>query len=129
MNPKFKKIMIVDDNEFDSYITTRLIQNSNLATEVIEFNSAKLALEFLAENQNNIKMLPDVILLDIYMPLMDGFEFIEKFKGLSPEANSYCTICVVSTTVNDYYIHKAKIDENIRFTSKPITTEFLSNLN
>jgi CheY-like chemotaxis protein len=129
MSPKFKKIMIVDDNEFDSYITARLIENSHLAAEVIEFNSAKLALEFLVENQNNTKMLPDVILLDIYMPLMDGFEFIEKFKGLSPEANSYCKICVVSTTVNDYYIHKAKIDENIRFTSKPITTEFLSNLN
>jgi CheY-like chemotaxis protein len=129
MNPKFKKIMILDDNEFDSYITTKLIQNSNLATEVIEFSSAKLALEFLAENQNNTKILPDLILVDIYMPLMDGFEFIEKFKELSAEANSYCKICIVSTTVNDYYIHKAKIDENIRFTSKPITTEFLSNLN
>lgn len=129
MNPKFKKIMIVDDNEFDSYITAKLIQNSNLATEVIEFNSAKLALEFLSENQKNTKALPDLILLDIYMPLMDGFEFIEKFKELSLEANSHCKICVVSTTVNDYYIHKAKIDENIRFTSKPITTEFLSNLN
>jgi len=128
MSPKFKKIMIVDDNEFDSYITARLIQNSNLATEVIEFNSAKLALEFLVENQNNTKILPDVILLDIYMPLMDGFEFIEKFKGLSAEANSYCKICVVSTTVNDYYIHKAKIDENIKFTSKPITTDFLNSL-
>ena len=128
MNPKFKKIMIVDDNEFDSYITARLIENSHLAAEVIEFNSAKLALEFLAENQNNIKMLPDVILLDIYMPLMDGFEFIEKFKELSSDANSYCKICVVSTTVNDYYIHKAKIDENIKFTSKPITTDFLKDL-
>lgn len=128
MSQKYKKIMIVDDNEFDSYITARLIENSTLAAEVIEFSSAKLALEFLTENQNNTKMLPEVILLDIYMPLMDGFEFIEKFRKLSNEANLHCKICVVSTTVNDYYIHKAKIDENIRFTSKPITTDFLSNL-
>lgn len=120
--------MIVDDNEFDSYITARLIDNSNLAGEVIEFNSAKLALEFITENQFNTKILPEIILLDIYMPLMDGFEFIEKFRKLSNEANSYCKIYVVSTTIDDYYIHKAKIDENIRFTSKPITTDFLSNL-
>jgi CheY-like chemotaxis protein len=128
MSTKYKKIMIVDDNEFDSYITARLIDNSNLAGEVIEFNSAKLALEFITENQFNTKILPEIILLDIYMPLMDGFEFIEKFRKLSNEANSYCKIYVVSTTINDYYIHKAKIDENIRFTSKPITTDFLSNL-
>ncbi len=128
MSTKYKKIMIVDDNEFDSYITARLIDNSNLAGEVIEFNSAKLALEFITENQFNTKILPEIILLDIYMPLMDGFEFIEKFRKLSNEANSYCKIYVVSTTIDDYYIHKAKIDENIRFTSKPITTDFLSNL-
>lgn len=129
MEQKFKKIMIVDDNEFDTYITTKLILNSNLAKDVIEFNSAKIALEFLESNKDNTDVLPELILLDIYMPLMDGFEFIEKFKNLNGKTNKYSKICIVSTTVNDYYIHKAKIDKNIYFTSKPITIDFLNNLN
>lgn len=58
MEQKFKKIMIVDDNEFDTYITTKLILNSNLAKDVIEFNSAKIALEFLESNKDNTEVLP-----------------------------------------------------------------------
>lgn len=129
MATRFKKVMVIDDNEFDCYITARLIGNTNLATDVIEFNSAELALQYLVENQNDLNMLPELIFLDIYMPLMDGFDFINMFKLLPEEVTNYCELCIVSTTVDDYYIHKAKIDESIRlFTSKPITVEFLESL-
>lgn len=129
MAPRFKKVMVIDDNEFDCYITAKLIGNTNLATEVLEFNSAELALQYLVENQNDLHMLPELIFLDIYMPLMDGFDFINMFRLLPEAVVSHCELCIVSTTVDDYYIHKAKIDESIRlFTSKPITVEFLQSL-
>ena len=129
MPPKFQRVMIIDDNEFDSYITSKLILNSNLSAYVLEYNSAEAALLYFEENQNNLEKLPQLIFLDIYMPLMDGFEFIQKFKELSSDINEYCKICMVSTTVSDYYIHKAKIDESIMlFTSKPITVEFIETI-
>jgi CheY-like chemotaxis protein len=129
MATQFKKVMVIDDNEFDCYITSKLISNTNFASDVLEFNSAELALQYLVENQNDLTLLPELIFLDIYMPLLDGFDFINLFKLLPDEVINYCEICIVSTTVDDYYIHKAKIDESIRlFTSKPITVEFLKSL-
>ncbi|ESU27253.1 response regulator of ato, ornithine decarboxylase antizyme (sensor ATOS) [Flavobacterium limnosediminis JC2902] len=121
--------MVIDDNEFDCYITARLVSNTNLASEVLEFNSGEVALQYLVENQNDLTMLPELIFLDIYMPLMDGFDFINMFRLLPDEVTNHCEICIVSTTVDDFHIHKAKIDESIRlFTSKPITVEFLESL-
>ena len=62
------------------------------------------------------------------MPVLDGFQFIEKFNTLSDTVKSFTKICVLSTTVDDFYIHKAKENENIFFTSKPITMEFIQSL-
>ena len=129
MTTKYNKVMVIDDNEFDCYITAKLISNTNLAADVLEFNSAELALQYLVENQNEPSMLPELIFLDIYMPLMDGFDFINMFRLLPENVISHCEVCIVSTTVDDFHIHKAKIDESIRlFTSKPITVEFLESL-
>ncbi|WP_035678163.1 response regulator [Flavobacterium limnosediminis] len=129
MATRFNKVMVIDDNEFDCYITARLVSNTNLASEVLEFNSGEVALQYLVENQNDLTMLPELIFLDIYMPLMDGFDFINMFRLLPDEVTNHCEICIVSTTVDDFHIHKAKIDESIRlFTSKPITVEFLESL-
>lgn len=129
MTPRFNKLMVIDDNQFDCYITAKLITNTNLTNEVLEYNSAELALQYLVENQNDPTMLPEIIFLDIYMPIMDGFDFINMFKLLPETVINHCELCIVSTTVDDYHIYKAKIDESIRlFTSKPISIEFLESL-
>lgn len=129
MSTKFKKVMVIEDNEFDSYITSKLIVNSNLSADVLEYSSAETALQYLVDNQENTDLLPQLIFLDLYMPLMDGFDFITRFKELPQSVIDYCKICIVSTTVDDFYIHRAKIDESIElFTSKPISIDFLKSL-
>ena len=62
------------------------------------------------------------------MPLLDGFAFIEKFNLLSDTLKNHTNICILSTTVDDLYIHKAKIDESVLFASKPITKEFIASI-
>lgn len=122
-------LMIVDDNEFDMYITSRLILNNQLADEVLEFDSGQLALNYLELNKQNLLKLPRLIFLDIYMPLMDGFQFIEQFKRLPTNVKDHCKICIVSSTVDDQYIYKAKVEENINlFTSKPITVDYIKSI-
>ncbi|WNH10480.1 response regulator [Thalassobellus suaedae] len=129
MNLKNNIIMIVDDNEFDLYITSRLIQSNRLADEVLEFDSGQLAINYLELNKDNILKLPRLIFLDIYMPLMNGFQFIEQFKGLPTKVKDYCKICIVSSTIDDKYIYKAKVEENINlFTSKPITVDYIKSV-
>ncbi len=128
MNNKIKKIMIVDDNEFDCYITSKIVNNIDETIDIMEFNSSMTAIQFLEEFQNAKDKLPDLIFLDIYMPVIDGFGFLEKFNALSDVIKSHTKICILSTTVDDFYIQKAKIDSSVLFASKPITNEFLEDL-
>ena len=62
------------------------------------------------------------------MPILDGFGFIEKFNTFSDVIKAHTKICILSTTVDDLYIHKAKINSSILYTSKPITNEFLQGI-
>ncbi|WP_162523921.1 MULTISPECIES: response regulator [unclassified Flavobacterium] len=125
---KIEKIMIVDDNEFDCYITSKIINNLDESIDIMEFNSSLTAIQFLEEFQNSPEKLPNLIFLDIYMPVLDGFGFIEKFNTFSDVIKAHTKICILSTTVDDLYIHKAKINSSILYTSKPITNEFLQGI-
>lgn len=128
MNKTIKKIMIVDDNEFDCYITSKIINNIDESIDIMEFNSSTTAIQFLEEFQNATDKLPDFIFLDIYMPVIDGFGFLDRFNDLSDVIKSHTKICILSTTVDDLYIQKAKINSSVMFASKPVTNEFLEEL-
>lgn len=129
MEPKYNKIMIIDDNNIDNYITSSLIKKNNFTNNLLEFDSGLKAIEYLNKNKNNNQKLPDLILLDIYMPLMDGFEFLHFFEKIHPAITKNCKICIVSSSIDDNDIIKAKLDKNIyAFISKPLTVELLYSL-
>lgn len=125
VQPKFDKIMIIDDNAFDVYIIAKLISNNNFAKSILEYDNATAALKYLEENQDNIDLIPQIIFVDIYMPLMDGFEFIEKFKILSKTLTNNCKIIMVSSTIDDRDIFRARQNDAVSyFAVKPITKSF-----
>jgi CheY-like chemotaxis protein len=128
MIKKINKIMIVDDNEFDCYITSKIINNVDEKIDIMEFNSSLTAIQYLEEFQNSPEKLPDLIFLDIYMPLLDGFGFIDKFNQFSEVIKTHTKICILSTTVDDLYINKAKLNSSILYSSKPITNEFFQSI-
>ena len=121
-------IIIVDDNEFDSFFTKKLIINSGFSNTVLEFESAQKALDYLESCIKNKTELPKFIFLDIYMPLMTGFEFFEEFKKLPKNNINKCHLIFTSTTVDNDYISKVKRLQQCSFTSKPITADFLNTL-
>lgn len=128
MHMKIEKIMIVDDNEFDCYITSKIINNLDESIDIMEFNSSLTAIQFLEEFQNSPEKLPNLIFLDIYMPIIDGFGFVEKFNTFSDVIKAHTKICILSTTVDDLYINKAKLNSSILYSSKPITNEFFQSI-
>lgn len=129
MEPKYNKIMIIDDNYVDNYIASALIKNNNLTKDLLEFDNGVKAIEYLEKNKDNHQELPDLILLDIYMPLMDGFEFLNLFEKIDSKLTKNCKICIVSSSIDDNDIFKAKLDKKIyNFISKPLTVDLLYSL-
>lgn len=129
MEPKYNKIMIIDDNDIDNYITSTIIKKNNFTNDLLEFDSGLKAIKYLEKNKNNNQELPDLILVDIYMPLMDGFEFLHLYEKIDPAITKKCKICIVSSSIDDNDIVKARLDKNIyTFITKPLTAEILYSL-
>ncbi|MDI1255025.1 MAG: response regulator [Flavobacterium sp.] len=126
---KCDRVMVIDDNEIDMFITSRIIENSNFTKTILKYLMPEKALLFLKENQQNLSVLPQIIFLDIHMPLMDGFEFLEHYMQLSDTLKSNCKVFIVSSTCDNMDIAKVQNEKNIEgFQEKPITTEFLKGI-
>lgn len=127
--PKFESVMIIDDNAIDLYISSRLIIKNYFGKKVLEYSDANEALKYLQDNQQNISVLPQVIFVDIYMPLMSGFEFLEAYDKLPSDLKNYCKVYIISSTIDDDDILRARRDKNvISFQVKPINKEFLNRI-
>lgn len=129
LQPKFEKVMIIDDNIIDLYVSSRIITKNNFGKKVLQYTAAEEALKYLQENQNNISELPKVIFVDIYMPVMSGFKFLEEYDKLSLTLKNHCKTYIISSTIHDDDIVKARTDTNVvSFQVKPITKEFLNRI-
>jgi CheY-like chemotaxis protein len=127
--PRFENVMIIDDNLIDLYIASRMITKNSFGKKVLQYSSAIEALKYLQENQDNISQLPEVILVDIYMPGMSGFEFMKEYDKLSTPLKDLCKVFIISSSIDEQDLNCANNDENIvAMKEKPITKEFLSDL-
>ncbi|MDP1726044.1 MAG: response regulator [Bacteroidota bacterium] len=126
---KFDNVMIIDDTEIDIYITSKIISNNNFGGNILKFSEATLALKYLQDNQENLPLLPEVILVDIYMPIMTGFEFMDAYDKLPATLKNHCKAFIISSTGDVRDITRAGNDKNVvAFQEKPITNEFLSKI-
>lgn len=126
---KFRTIMIIDDNNIDLYITSRMILKNGFAEHILEYASALHALSYLNEVAPDPEAWPDVILVDIYMPLMSGFEFMEAYDLLPENLKAHSRVFIVSSTIDPKDIDRIRSDKNITaFHEKPISREFLAQI-
>ena len=126
---KFDTVMLIDDNNIDLYVTSRIIAKSNFGKTVLPFTSAQEALHYLRSNEHNIPALPQVIFVDIYMPGMSGFEFMEAYDGFSDALKKYCRAYIISSSIDENDISRACNDKNVvAFEEKPITAAFLERI-
>lgn len=93
MNKEFSFI-IIDDSELDCFVIQKVIKRAFKNPDIICFQNASLALDTIKEH--GVKTNPTIILLDIQMPLMNGFQFIEEFEKLNPSLQDCYTIIILS---------------------------------
>lgn len=79
-NPSLKSVMLIDDDEIAIYLVKRTISATGLASNIVVHTDAQSALEYLIANKDYKEKMPDVIFLDINMPLMSGWKFLDLFS-------------------------------------------------
>lgn len=121
-----RQLTIVDDDEVFVFLTTKMIEQSKLVDLIKIFENGLDALLFLKENLNNIASLPDIILLDLSMPIMDGWQFLEEYVKINPVIGKTITIYICSSSISPDDIRRAKsINEVSDFIIKPMTKDKL----
>ena len=105
---KEKTFMLIDDNAIDNEVNAKLLQFSDLVESVIVKQSGINALNYLKNNIDKDENLPDVILLDIYMPEMDGFGFLEEFKQLPEKITEHVTVYMLSSSQDNLDMNRAE---------------------
>lgn len=118
---KPKRLMLVDDSVFDLKINKLIATHTKLFEDIQTFISPGEALDYLASNVTDPNKLPQLILLDIQMPEMTGFEFMEKYAKLPQSLKDNCHVAMLSSTDDLTDINKAKANINIvKLLRKPL---------
>ncbi len=129
---KYKIVMLVDDNEIDNMINQKMLESANFADQFYVYTSGQSALDFLenlVKQDSARELLPDMILLDINMPLIDGFQFLDKYAELNTSVKPDVDVFMLTTSINPS--DKERADENkliTKFLIKPLTAEQLESL-
>lgn len=96
---KLKSILLVDDDEITNFFNSHLIQKLGLAEHVHSELNGKAALAYLQGGQNSTEPVdPNLILLDINMPIMNGFEFLEAYEQLSPDQRGSSVLVMLTSS-------------------------------
>jgi CheY-like chemotaxis protein len=130
---KFDCILLVDDNEIDNYVSSTIIKHLKITENIHVSYTVEEAIKFVKKFYKENKKGPDLIILDIKMPAVDGFEFLKAYKKLSIENKDKIILMVLSSSDEIGDLKKlSKYDTVDYYINKPLTLEqmqsFLENL-
>jgi CheY-like chemotaxis protein len=130
---KHRAVMLIDDNEIDNLINQKMIEAANISEHIFMHSGAKSAIEFLKNiekvGEDARHVLPEVIFLDIDMPLMDGFQFLDEFDKLTEATKEHCKIVMLTSSINPQDVNKShKYSAVKQYINKPLTQKNLEKL-
>lgn len=130
---KYYAVMLIDDNEIDNLINQKMIEASGITQHIYTHTGARSAIEFLKNmeklSDSGKNVLPDLIFLDIDMPLMDGFQFLDEFEKLEDDTKSRCSVVMLTSSISPADVNKSKKYEYVKkYINKPLSQDNLEKL-
>ena len=123
------RVFIIDDDPIHQRIAQIMISKHNLFDEYFSYTEAQKALDSLEENKKNEETLPDVILLDLNMPVIDGWDFLETFETLIKEFKKDIRVFIVSSSVDEKDVLRSKTYFAVKgFISKPLSPDIIRSI-
>ncbi|GAA3600582.1 response regulator [Flavivirga amylovorans] len=124
MNNKLIELAcIIDDDDIYTNLVKRVIETKKLCKNLIIFKNGKQSIDYFEALLQNLEdsKIPDIIFIDLNMPIMDGWEFIEQFTKIKNRFNKLITLYIVSSSINPVDIDRAKSLNSIKgYLVKPI---------
>ena len=122
-------VVLVDDDEIVKFLESRKIESTNLVQQIKTFSNGAEAIDFLKANSKNPDSLPEIILLDLNMPIMDGFEFLKGYIVLAPKLVRKISIYVVSSSLSQGDIERIdQFNAVSDYIFKPITKKIFEKI-
>ncbi len=131
MHKKLNCILLIDDDEVNNFINENILRKLNVAEEIKVVKNGLEALQFIT-TYNDVGVSPELILLDLHMPVMDGFEFMSSFNQLDLINKHKIEIAVLTSSENPNDLRLAKSLGIKHYLMKPFkadTVEMFFNMN
>ena len=129
MTTELSLVLLVDDDEVTNYLHQRTIELTGLVEEVATAIDGQAALDLLTGSNGNQLRRPDTIFLDINMPGMNGFEFLDAYAQLAPETQGRLLVLMLTTSLPTTDSKRAEENEHIdKIVAKPLTADLIHEI-
>ncbi|MGN6617260.1 MAG: response regulator [Ilyomonas sp.] len=127
--PRFNRVLLIEDDPITLLVCERIIKLTDFADEVISTKNGQEGLDYINDSVNNSIPLPEIIFLDINMPVINGWEFLDSFGEMINKLPALPRIYILSSTVDPEDERKGISYPYVnQFVSKPLTKEFLLSI-
>ena len=127
---RLKHVLIVDDDEVNNFICENIIKKAQFSETVSSFSNPRECLSYLNDLEEGSKDIPELIFLDLNMPILNGWEYLSEFSKLEKPFCKDISFIILSSTIYQEDIKKSlEIERVLDFISKPLTKSILKELN
>jgi CheY-like chemotaxis protein len=129
MSSKEINICVIDDDDIYQFAVARIIESALNTSSVMSFYDGEEALEYFESLKGNDDPIPDIIFLDINMPRLNGFEFMEGYNKIKDRLSKKSKVYMVSSSIDPADIQRSKEMDGIEdYVSKPLDTDLVTDI-